>query len=57
MTLSESTTVTKLNIGYIGIGNAGSQIGIEVHKNGIPVRLINTSTKDLDQSIIPADVG
>ena len=44
---------TKLNIGYIGIGNAGSQIGIEAFKAGIPIRLINTSSKDLDDSIIP----
>ncbi len=57
MTLTESTSVTKINIGYIGIGNAGSQIGIAIHQNGIPVRLINTSTKDLDQSIIPADIN
>lgn len=57
MTLTESTSVTKLNIGYIGIGNAGSQIGIAIHQSGIPVRLINTSTKDLDQSIIPADIN
>ena len=48
---------TKLNIGYIGIGNAGSQIGIEAFKAGIPIRLINTSSKDLDDSIIPEGVA
>lgn len=56
MTYEESKEKTQNKFGYIGVGNAGSQIGIAVHDAGVKCVFINTSTKDLDQSIIPADI-
>lgn len=45
-----------LKIGYFGIGNAGSQIGLEIYKHGIPVKIANTSVKDLHGKLIPEDI-
>lgn len=56
MDLNVTTTTTVLKIGYIGIGNAGSQIGVQLSRNGTEVVLLNTSTKDLDKSIISDDI-
>lgn len=56
MNLKETITNTTLKIGYIGIGNAGSQIGVQLSRNGTEVILVNTSTKDLDSSIISDDI-
>lgn len=53
---ANSNEETKLNIGFIGIGNAGSQVALNVYKEGVPIRLINTSVKDLDPSIVPKDI-
>ena len=54
--LNETMTNTPLKIGYVGIGNAGSQIGVNLSRNGIETVLVNTSTKDLDSSIISDDI-
>lgn len=56
MDLEKTIAGTALKIGYIGIGNAGSQIGVNLSRNGIETILINTSTKDLDSSIISKDI-
>lgn len=56
MNLQETLTSTTLKIGYIGIGNAGSQIGVALSRDGIETILVNTSTKDLDSSIISDDI-
>ena len=56
MNLKDTLTSTTLKIGYIGIGNAGSQIGVNLSRNGIETVLVNTSTKDLDSSIISDDI-
>ena len=44
---------TKLKIGYVGVGNAGCQVGIKVFSKGIEVFLTNTSFKDLRNEVIP----
>ena len=51
----ELTETTRLKIGYIGIGNAGSQTGIKM-VNNMPTFIVNTSFKDLRNEIIPANV-
>ena len=56
MDLKKTATNTTLKIGYIGIGNAGSQIGVQLSRNGIESVLVNTSNKDLDKSIISDDI-
>lgn len=47
------TEVTKLKIGYVGVGNAGCQVGIKVSVKGIDTFLVNTSFKDLRDEVIP----
>jgi hypothetical protein len=56
MELQKTLTNTTLKIGYVGIGNAGSQVGVELSRNGFETILVNTSTKDLDSSIISSDI-
>ena len=56
MELQKTLTNTTLKIGYVGIGNAGSQVGVHLNKNGVETILVNTSTKDLDSSIISSDI-
>lgn len=43
---------TGLKIGVIGIGNAGSQVALAAAKRGIQVFIMNTSIKDLDDSVV-----
>ena len=45
-------TGTGLKIGVIGIGNAGSQVALAAAKRGIQVFIMNTSIKDLDDSVV-----
>lgn len=45
-----------LKVGYFGIGNAGSQIGLEIYKHGVSVKIANTSVKDLHGKLIPEDI-
>lgn len=52
---TELNETTRLKIGYIGIGNAGSQIGIKM-VNYMPSFIVNTSFKDLRNEIIPANI-
>lgn len=47
------TEATKLKIGYVGVGNAGCQVGIKVAIKGISTFLVNTSFKDLRSEVIP----
>ena len=49
----EITEQTRLKIGYVGVGNAGCQVGIRVFGKGIGVFLVNTSFKDLRNEVIP----
>lgn len=50
------TEATKLKIGYIGVGNAGCQVGIKVSIKGINTFLVNTSFKDLRDEVIPRGI-
>lgn len=61
--MSESTKRTEelaseisLKVGYFGVGNAGSQIGLELYKAGFPVKIANTSIKDLHGKLIPEGI-
>jgi len=42
----------RLKIAVIGVGNAGNQAIIKVHKENIPVYAVNTSIKDLSDTIL-----
>lgn len=56
MTRGENITeTTRLRVGYIGIGNAGCQIGIKIVSR-VPVYLVNTSFKDLNDGIVPPGI-
>lgn len=50
------TEITKLKIGYVGVGNAGCQVGIKVSLKGIDTFLVNTSFKDLRNEVIPSSI-
>lgn len=43
-----------LKIGVIGIGNAGSQVALVAHKEGIESMVLNSSEKDL--AMVPDDM-
>lgn len=43
---------TGLKIAVVGLGNGGSQAAIAAVKKGIPAMVMNTSEKDLDDSLI-----
>lgn len=45
-----------LKIGVIGIGNGGCQVALAASNEGIPVFVMNTSIKDLDDAVIGANV-
>ena len=47
------TELTKLKLGYVGVGNAGCQVGIKIATKGIETFLVNTSFKDLRNEVIP----
>lgn len=47
---------TGLKIGVIGIGNAGSQVALAAAKRGINVFIMNTSLKDLDDSVVGKNI-
>ena len=56
MNIEKTITSTAIGIAYIGVGNAGSQVGVNLARNGFDTVLVNTSTKDLDSSIISQDM-
>lgn len=45
-----------LNVGAICIGNGGGQSGVKLHENGVETILINSSARDLDNTIVPAGI-
>ena len=47
---------TNLKIGVIGIGNAGSQVALAAAGKGIQVFIMNTSIKDLDDSVVGKNI-
>ena len=46
-----------LKVAVIGIGNGGSQVALAAAKKGIPCMVMNTSTKDLDDSVIGSTIN
>lgn len=55
MTLEKIAQVS-LKVGAICVGNGGGQAGVELFKNGVPVILVNTSARDLDNTVVPQGV-
>lgn len=55
---SENTMVSEvtLKVGAICIGNGGGQSGVKLHENGVETILINSSARDLDNTIVPAGI-
>ena len=45
-----------LNVGAICIGNGGGQSGVKLHENGVETIVINSSARDLDNTIVPAGI-
>ena len=46
-----------LKVCAICIGNGGGQAGVELHKNGVETILINSSARDLDNTVVPQGVN
>lgn len=47
---------TGIKVAVIGVGNGGSQSAIAAVKKGIPAMVMNTSEKDLDDSLIGSQI-
>ena len=47
---------TDLKIGFIGVGNAGTQVGIQAYYAGYDTIVLNTSKKDLAEDVLPKEV-
>lgn len=46
-----------LKVGAICIGNGGGQSGVALHKEGVDVILLNTSSRDLASEVVPDGVN
>ena len=53
---TERINQVALKVGAICIGNGGGQAGVELHKNGVETILINSSARDLDNTVVPQGV-
>ena len=47
---------TGLKIAVVGIGNAGGQVALAAAKKAIPVFVMNTSVKDLDDEVLAGNI-
>jgi hypothetical protein len=54
--INAALSATGLKVSVIGIGNAGGQVALAAAKKSIPVFVMNTSVKDLDDKVLSGPI-